>query len=104
MSRHPRASEHDRVPDLPRTKRTKLELSAAIAAHPWRSVAIGFAAGAALGIARGSRSSISRSLGSAFGELILTLVRAYAVEGVARQAKSWLDETGRPHAPSSSHS
>jgi hypothetical protein len=69
----------------------KLDLGATVAADPWGSVGVAFAAGACLALVE-PRSRLGRALASTLGAIVLAAVRQAVV---TRIAKSWTDQSER---------
>lgn len=72
-------------------------LRTAIAADPWGSVALAFAAGACLALIE-PRSRAARALASTVGAIALAALRESVTQRFAAEARSWVDERTRASA------
>ena len=74
------------------------DLNKAVVAHPWVAVAVAFAAGAGIALGERSRRSLVRATSLALGSALAAALREGATRGLAKHARSWLDERDRPYA------
>jgi hypothetical protein len=80
--------------------KSDLDLStvrAAIAADPWISAAIAFAAGACIALVE-PRGRLARAITSAVGAMALAALREATMQRVASEARSWIDARRPPGA------
>lgn len=78
-------------------------LRAAIAAEPWTSLAIAFAAGACLALVE-PRGRVARTITSIVGTTALAALREVAMRRVAAGARSWIDARGIAVTPAAAGS
>jgi len=74
------------------------DLKKAVIAHPWTAVALAFAAGAGIALGERSRRSLVRATSLVLGSAFAAALREGAMRGLAKHARSWLDERDRPYA------